>query len=154
MKALSIRQPWAWLVLHGGKDIENREWRTRYRGLVLIHASGTMTREDYEACAIFVAGIYDRLRLDFMIPEPGDLQYGGIVGQVEIVDCCTLGKQDDFLVTAGRMQRDWSPWFTGPFGFVLRNPQALAFQPCRGMPGLFDLCPSVSICGFPSPHES
>ena len=28
MKALSIRQPWAWAILHAGKDIENRDWRT------------------------------------------------------------------------------------------------------------------------------
>lgn len=39
MKALSIRQPWAWMILHAGKDIENREWPTRFRGRVLIHAS-------------------------------------------------------------------------------------------------------------------
>lgn len=32
MKALSIRQPWAWLILHAGKDIENRVWQTRFRG--------------------------------------------------------------------------------------------------------------------------
>ena len=34
MKALSIRQPWSWLILHGGKDIENRSWRTNVRGPV------------------------------------------------------------------------------------------------------------------------
>ena len=39
MKALSIRQPWAWLILHGGKDIENRTWATKLRGRVLIHAA-------------------------------------------------------------------------------------------------------------------
>lgn len=39
MKALSIRQPWATLILRGGKDIENRVWRTKQRGTVLIHAS-------------------------------------------------------------------------------------------------------------------
>ena len=31
MKALSIRQPWAWLILHAGKDIENRDWKPRIR---------------------------------------------------------------------------------------------------------------------------
>ena len=38
MPALSIRQPWAWAILHAGKDIENRSWRTAFRGEVLIHA--------------------------------------------------------------------------------------------------------------------
>lgn len=37
--AISIRAPWWWLISHGGKDIVNRSWRTRYRGPVLIHAS-------------------------------------------------------------------------------------------------------------------
>ncbi|WP_245839042.1 ASCH domain-containing protein [Yersinia kristensenii] len=39
MKALSIRQPWAWLIVNGYKDIENRTWNTKCRGPVLIHAS-------------------------------------------------------------------------------------------------------------------
>ncbi|HDU8694716.1 TPA: ASCH domain-containing protein, partial [Morganella morganii subsp. morganii] len=39
MKAISIRQPWAWLIVNGHKDIENRSWRTKYRGQVLVHAS-------------------------------------------------------------------------------------------------------------------
>ncbi|WP_229215634.1 ASCH domain-containing protein [Duganella sp. CY15W] len=39
MKALSIRQPWAWLIVNGYKDIENRSWSTNVRGKVLVHAS-------------------------------------------------------------------------------------------------------------------
>ncbi len=38
MKALSIMQPWAWLIVNGHKDIENRNWPTRFRGPVYIHA--------------------------------------------------------------------------------------------------------------------
>jgi len=38
MIALSVRQPWAWLLLNG-KDIENRDWYTKYRGPLAIHAS-------------------------------------------------------------------------------------------------------------------
>src|SRR5438105_11911405 len=37
--AVSIRQPWAWLVVMGYKDVENRSWRTNHRGALLIHAS-------------------------------------------------------------------------------------------------------------------
>ena len=40
MKALSIKQPWASLIAHGIKDIENRTWRTHFRGKIYIHASG------------------------------------------------------------------------------------------------------------------
>ena len=47
MLALSIRQPWAWLIVHGWKDIENRTWRTRVRGRFLIHAAKGMTNREY-----------------------------------------------------------------------------------------------------------
>ena len=42
MKVIVIRQPWAWLIVHGYKDIENRSWRTRYRGTLLIQASANL----------------------------------------------------------------------------------------------------------------
>ncbi|HHY88739.1 MAG TPA: ASCH domain-containing protein, partial [Chloroflexi bacterium] len=38
MKALSVRQPWAWLIAQGYKTVENRTWATNYRGPLLIHA--------------------------------------------------------------------------------------------------------------------
>ena len=39
MKVLSIRQPWAWLIMTGLKDVENRTWNTDFRGQFAIHAS-------------------------------------------------------------------------------------------------------------------
>ena len=41
MKAISVRNPWAWAIAHGGKRVENREWQypPTYRGPLLIHAS-------------------------------------------------------------------------------------------------------------------
>ena len=56
MKALSIRQPWAWMILYAGKDIENREWPTRFRGRVLIHASKGMTHDEWEDAWEFAHG--------------------------------------------------------------------------------------------------
>ena len=38
-KVLTVKNPWAWLIAQGIKDIENRTWRTNFRGRVLIHAS-------------------------------------------------------------------------------------------------------------------
>lgn len=58
MKALSIRQPWAWAILHTGKSVENRDWYTEYRGRVLLHASKGCTRAEYgDACAEVAAEI-------------------------------------------------------------------------------------------------
>ncbi len=109
MKALSIMQPWAWLIVAGHKDIENRTWSTRFRGRVLIHAG---KRVDGDA-------------RDWDWPDierPAAFDLGGIVGEADIVDCVTASA---------------SPWFGGPFGFVLRNARPLPFRPCRGMLGYF-----------------
>lgn len=48
MKALSLRQPWAHIVLHYGKNLENRRWYTSFRGTFLLHAAKAMTRAEYE----------------------------------------------------------------------------------------------------------
>ncbi|EIP96861.1 ASCH domain-containing protein [Opitutaceae bacterium TAV1] len=117
--ALSIRQPWSFFVVHGFKDIENRTWRTHFRGPVLIHAGGTpepIYIEDEE----FISSALGR-------PYPQDLSeghapVGGIVGVAEIVDCVTVSR---------------SPWFGGPFGFVLRNARPLPFVPLKGKRGFF-----------------
>lgn len=119
MKAISIRQPWAWLILNAGKDIENRTWRTNFRGKVAIHASKGMARDEYLIARAFAYNTGLRIAL----PEPEDLVRGAIVGTVEIVDC--VSDSD-------------SPWFTGPHGFVLRNPIKLPHWACKGALGFFD----------------
>lgn len=123
MKALSVRQPWAWLIIFAGKDIENRDWSTTQRGRVLVHAAKGMTLAEYRngidtlgeaKMAGYAAGV--------TLPMPEDLERGGIVGSVDIVDC---------------VRSSTSPWFFGENGFVLRNPQPLPFRPLRGMLGFF-----------------
>ncbi len=47
MKALSIKQPWAWAILNAGKDIENRNWKTNFRGKFYIHASKKFDKSGY-----------------------------------------------------------------------------------------------------------
>lgn len=83
MLALSIRQPWAWLILHAGKDIENRDWPTKVRGRVLIHAAKGMTRDEYEDGIGFAQAIaYEAGRI--LHAPTIELPRGGIVGSVEI----------------------------------------------------------------------
>jgi hypothetical protein len=71
MKILSIRQPWAHLIVYGSKNIENRTWPTKYRGPFLVHASLNVDRD---ACRMH--GL-----------DPAKLQTGGIVGMAGIKDC-------------------------------------------------------------------
>jgi hypothetical protein len=134
MKALSIRQPWAKLILKAGKSIENRDWPAKFRGRILVHAAKGMTRAEHEDAIAFAveairadprnAGATSTRTLRELGFAFDDLERGGIVGSVEIVDCVT-----DSV----------SPWFVGRYGFVLRDPQPLPFVPWRGQLGFFDV---------------
>ena len=134
MIALSIRQPWASLILKAGKDIENRCWPTKFRGRMLIHAAKSMTRAEHEDAIEFAvqaikaaprnAGATKRTTLRDLGFSFDDLQRGGIVGSVEVVDCVTASD---------------SPWFMGEFGFVLREPKVLPFTPWKGQLGFFNV---------------
>jgi hypothetical protein len=123
MKAISVRQPWAWLIVNGQKTIENRTWRTNIRGPVLIHASQTL---DHEAWQDFVKR---QARRNEPVPDEAS-HTGGIVGIVEIVDCV-----DD----PSRLDEADAEWFEGPYGFLLRNARPLPFQPIKGKLNFFDV---------------
>ncbi len=117
MKCISIRQPWAWLIVSGFKDVENRTWKIKHRGPLLIHASKKFDREGY--------GWVQEAFPEINMPKPEEFAKGGIVGRVELTDCVT--KSD-------------SPWFFGPCGFVVDNPKAFeAVMPYKGQLGLFDV---------------
>ena len=128
MKAISVRQPWCWLILHAGKDIENRSWHTKVRGRVLLHAAKGMTREEWqrglgyaEHLAHAPASLLQQAQFD-------DLPRGGIVGSVEIVDC---------------LDRSDSPWYMGQVGFLLRDPRPMPLVPCKGALNFFDVPDSL-----------
>lgn len=132
--ALSIRQPWADAILYAGKDVENRTWPTRYRGPVLIHAAKAWGGMEKEA----LIWIQDQ---GHALARPVHL--GGIVGRARIADC----------VSASR-----SPWFFGPYGFVLADVEPLPFQPCRGALGFFeptlDAAPPTAAPSSPRNQEN
>lgn len=114
LPVLSIRQPWAWLIVNGHKDIENRTWKTHFRGKVLVHAG---KKWDENVTLADIKAMYG-------VEVPRRLKTGGIVGMVEITDCVTKSK---------------SPWFFGPYGFTLKDAEPLPFRPCKGKMGFFRL---------------
>lgn len=116
MKALSVRQPWAWLIVNGVKDVENRTRRYHFQGRVQIHASKGMTLDEY---AVANAIAEDQ---GVSLPEFDELERGGIVGEVSIT---------------GNVTHSTSPWFFGPFGLALKDAKPLPFQPCKGALGFF-----------------
>ena len=119
--ALSVRQPWAWAIIHAGKDIENRSWKhgnpgLKFRGRVAIHAAKGMTRDEYEDGADWIR------RCGARCPHAADLWRGGIIGTVEIADV---------------VRSSMSPWFFGPVGLKLRDPLPIDFIPSSGALGFF-----------------
>ena len=121
VRCLSIRQPWAWLIAHSHKPVENRTWRTDYRGVVLIHAAKGETPGDWEAAA-------DIFRRTGGRWYPMTYDKGGIVGIASLTDCVT---------------RHHSPWFFGPYGFVMEQARPLKFIPLRGLQGLWTPDPAT-----------
>jgi hypothetical protein len=123
MKALTIKQPWATLIVAGVKDIENRSWHTDYRGTIGIHSSAKMTRIEMEEACEFMESFVPR----FSAPRFRQEQFptGVLLGTVHIVDCVRASD---------------SPWFVGEYGFVLQDEVAFANPlPCRGALGFWDV---------------
>lgn len=115
MKVISIRQPWAWLIIHAGKDIENRDWCTNYRGPVAVHTPKFVPTQAE------ISKIESAMKVQI---RRIDLRYGGIIGTAEITDCVT--------------HHD-SRWFFGGYGFVLVRPRPVRFHPLSGRLGVFDV---------------
>ena|SRR3990167_1062667 len=120
MKALSIRQPWAWLICSGYKGIENRGWSTKFRGRIYVHAglqfdfnAGLVPSINWDDGSLQpVHEAYHLLPSDakdaLMLLALSWKNQSALIGEVDIVDCVT---ESD------------SPWFlSGKYGFVLANP--------------------------------
>lgn len=117
MKAISIKQPWAWAIFHG-KDVENRSWATKFRGELLIHAGQKTDQE---------GGDWIIKRFPDLLPVGAEilLLTGGIIGKVTMTGCVIHSS---------------SPWFFGPYGFTFENP--ILFKepiPFKGALKFFDV---------------
>lgn len=102
MKALSIRQPWADLILAGAKDVENRTWWTSHRGRLAIHASKTPD-EDYARLLV------EAIVKNGYLAKHHDCLFGVVLGTVELVDVVRIS---------------FSPWWNeeSPWAWELANP--------------------------------
>jgi len=119
MLAISIRQPWLWLILEGHRPIHIDDWRPEpaYQGDILLHASKSQTKKEFQAAQEFI-NFYG---LDIQLPE--SCPVGGIVGRANLVKVC----RDYESVWADPMLWSW----------VLSNVQKLPLVECKGQKGLF-----------------
>lgn len=143
LKALSIQQPWAWVIFRPDlskadrmkemgngliKDVENRAWKYKpnYRGPLLIHASKTFDYDGWE----WIQKTFPTIPLppDHVTTNHREISQafnrGGFVGLCRMNDVVT---------------EDASQWFFGPMGFKIRMPQPIHFVPYKGQLGLFDV---------------
>lgn len=126
MKALTICQPYAHLIVRGDKLVENREWFTSYRGPLLIHAGKSREWMDDEDEAEFEAG--------------GDpLIFGAVVGRAHLIACLHIDR-----IERGDYHES-HPWLSGhahtngTYCWVLENVQRFKTPiPFKGAQGLWE----------------
>lgn len=145
-KVLSLRQPWAHLVLHAGKNVENRKWNTKLRGAFFIHASLGAKQADWD----YARRCADLVDPSIVVPRLDELQHGGIVGRATLVDVLPPCDDKKHLDKLGLPVREacahaWHiPW---QYGFVLEDIRALDFVPMKGALNFFTPKTPVPVQG-------
>ena len=123
MKALSIKQPWAELILQGRKTIEIRSWNTRYRGYFLIHAS---KKPDIEAIRVF----------DFDLKR---LLCGYILGYAKLSDVILYNSEKEFMKDKNKHLSIHGKTKYPVYGFVLEDVHRIKPIKYKGKLGFFEV---------------
>ena len=142
--ALSVPQPWAFAILSGGKDIENRNWETPFRGRIWIHAPKSEWIDDIKYCLALVA-VQKRISLDAAKARYTEQRkFSAILGSVELYRIDRL----DELDTAATCEA------TEAAAFLARIAPSSAIDPLRWMllvftcqPALFSIPTHLSPAG-------
>lgn len=121
MKALSLKQPWAELIVSGKKTIELRKWNTHFRGEFLIHAS-LNTKKQWMDAYLFA-----------------ELPRGCIVGKATLVDVKKYNNYDELAADANKhfAGKEW--WAEPTYGFILKDVQRLPLLPLKGKLNFFEV---------------
>ena len=119
MRALTIKQPWAWAIIMGHKDVENRKSWTNVRETILVHAAKQFDPLGFQF--LWEVGLISKL--------PKDLPRGAILGTVTIADCIK-GYESEWAIR-------------GSWNWVLQKPTEFRSPiECTGAQGFFT--PDVS----------
>ena len=119
--ALSIRQPWATLVVHGIKTIEIRSWSTKKTGEIYIHAGQLADRRE------------DAWRFVPKKLREWTERRGGIVGRARLIECVSYEDSASFAKDVKRHLNN-PDWFQPPrlYGLVMSELEPVDFLPCKG----------------------
>ena len=159
LRVLTVRQPWAWAIVHGGKDVENRTRNLAgsYRGPVAIHAAASTSGdrhhryiEDALASPWWDStvlrerhGVGPYAESRWLLSAP--LDTGAVIGVVDLVDVHAYNAPGGFCHGVGRggyyndRHADCSPWaMPDHHHLVIANPRPLASPiPAKGKLGLW-----------------
>jgi hypothetical protein len=124
--ALSVRQPWAALIVSGRKTVEVRKWATGVRGRVFSHAARAADDRP-EAWAAVTDGLRTLAGLR-----------GGLIGAADLTGCVLYRTPAQFAGDAARHAND-PAWFEPPlmYGFTFRDGRPVPFVTCRGSTRFF-----------------
>jgi len=128
IKAISLKQPWATLVILGAKMYETRSWNTSHRGVMAIHASRTFSDETARLC------LHEPFRS--VLRGAGyrsgwDLPRGVVLGTVELVEVCATAELDPRTLSATELA--FGNFRPRRFAFQLAHPRK--WDPPVPMPG-------------------
>lgn len=130
MKCLSLKQPYAELIVSGKKTIELRKWNTKFRGVFLVHAS---KKTDLDSCR--------RFKID-----PNSLTNGAILGQVCIYKVKKYKNKKEFLKDGKRHLATYKEYGKSRYAFLLENPRRLKKQiKIRGMLNFFNVADEIGV---------
>jgi hypothetical protein len=134
MKALSILQPWASLVVHGFKSIETRSWPTRHRGPLAIHAAGWFRKSQREC---YRQQPYRDCLAAAGIRRMGDFPFGSIIGFVDVIDCVLAS---ELFEEIDDRERHFGDFGAGMYAWLFADSRPLTAPiPCLGKRSLFGL---------------
>ncbi|MGQ2966118.1 ASCH domain-containing protein [Methylophilus sp.] len=143
LKALSLKQPFAWLIANGYLLVDDRSWGTQYRGPILIHASKGLYEAYYQ---------HIRSNTDVPIPDRDKLEYGGVVGIADLVLCSKPGQ-----LPAG-ISREQRAHFGGVhqeyYGFLFAQARPLPLMPCAGKLGIFEIDTDKLLAAPPAAQKA
>jgi hypothetical protein len=144
-RCLSVRNPWADLIVRGYKSIENRSWRTNYRGRIAIHAA---TGEAWRNFVSFLEMEAPDETLQAMLAigyeQPETDRYSAIVGSVELVDC-NMQHQGEFKAKGFSLPEVAFADECSDYFWRLASPKLYAKPiPCGGKLNLWELTPALA----------
>lgn len=108
MKVLTIKQPWATLIMQGDKRFEFRSWQTKYRGDLLIHAGKGIDKNAMKRLAKYL---------------PDEIPLGKILGKVTLVDCIKMRPEFKEMLLKENSDIYTKSSFSENFGWQVENVQ-------------------------------